>query len=587
MTYHSPGWSLKFFIRTSENKYDMKLTNYISRIIIRDTESLVLSAGSLTRNIPMLLPYSLLLALPSLFLLSAGLIPNRWANHNFRAMRRGTVMLLVVALGCSAVATVMLRLHGPLDVALLTLPGPVPLNLGVYFDSLSAVMLLLISFIGLIIVRYSLQYLDGEATQGRFLRWIMLTLGAVLLLVVSRNLVMFTAAWMLTSLGLHKLLTHYPDRPWALWAARKKFLISRLGDLLLIAALALTFYCFGSFNYSDVFAAAQALRENTNGGNWLVSVIGTLYVLGAMTKSAQLPFHSWLPDTMETPTPVSALMHAGIINAGGFLIIRLSPLVSLSHLALDFLALVGACTALFGGVVMLTQTSIKRSLAYSTIAQMGFMMLQCGLGAFSAALLHIVAHSLYKAHAFLSSGSVLDSATHLKTEFRPILQGGRARAALPVAITIAVCLCGSAGWLLGVDYETKPGALILGLILAIALTHLLWPALASGSWRLASRGIVAGAMVSGGYIAAFLLTDRILASSVSHQLVSPSLLGVAVIVMVAAGFIGVFALQAVADSLSHLAPIRSLYVHAANGFYFDIPARSLTARFWGRTAPVP
>jgi NADH:ubiquinone oxidoreductase subunit 5 (subunit L)/multisubunit Na+/H+ antiporter MnhA subunit len=127
-----------------------------------------------------------------------------------------------------------------------------------------------------------------------------------------------------------------------------------------------------------------------------------------MLKSAQFPFHSWLPDTMEAPTPVSALMHAGIINAGGFLIIRLSPIVALSAASLLALALCGAFTALFASLVMLTHASVKRSLAFSTVAQMGFMMLECGLGAFGPAVLHLVAHSLYKAHAFLGSGGAVD-----------------------------------------------------------------------------------------------------------------------------------------------------------------------------------
>ncbi len=432
--------------------------------------------------------YSLLVALLPLMLLAAGLVPSSLANLHTRLMRQAAMTLLAVAFGFAIAATVLLTLSGPLDRALLAISWPIPLNLGVYFDSLTAVMSLLISFIGWIIVRYSARYLDGEATQGRFLRWILFTLGAVMLMVVSRNLVMFTAAWMLTSFGLHQLLTHYPERPWAIWAARKKFLISRLGDSLLIAALTLTFYCFGSFDYCDVFAGAQELGQNANGPGWLLSVIGTLFVIGAMTKSAQFPFHSWLPDTMETPTPVSALMHAGVINAGGFLIIRLSPLVSQSHAALDFLSLIGAFTALLGGVVMLTQTSIKRSLAYSTIAQMGFMMLQCGLGAFSAALLHIVAHSLYKAHTFLSSGSVLESAARMKTTPIRALNGGFAMVSLPLALAIAIGLGNFSAWLWGIDLTSKPGAAILGLILTMALTYLIWQALAAGSWRVAVQG---------------------------------------------------------------------------------------------------
>jgi NAD(P)H-quinone oxidoreductase subunit 5 len=168
-------------------------------------------------------------------------------------------------------------------------------------------------------------------------------------------------------------------------AARKKFLISRLGDLFLTAAMVLIVSSLGSGDFATIFAAADQLRADSQPLNWALSLGATFLVLGAMTKSAQFPMHSWLPDTMETPTPVSALMHAGIINAGGFLVIRLSPLISLSHLALDLLAVVGTLTAVIGSVIMLTQPTVKRALAYSTMAQMGFMMLQCGLGAFAAA----------------------------------------------------------------------------------------------------------------------------------------------------------------------------------------------------------
>lgn len=531
--------------------------------------------------------YPLLVALPTLLLLGGGLVPSRLANRHVRAMRFATVSLMALALGFSVIATAILVLQGPLDAEMLHVSWPIPLNLGVYFDSLSAVMLLLISFIGFIIARYSLRYLDGEASQGRFLRWVLFTVGAVLLLIVSRNLVMLTAAWILTSFGLHQLLTHYKHRPWAIWAARKKFLISRLGDVFLLSALALTYQCFGSFDYSDIFANAQALRAGATGGSPLVPLIGGLYVLGAMTKSAQFPFHTWLPDTMETPTPVSAMMHAGIINAGGFLIIRLSPLVTLSSPALDVLALVGAFTAIFGGVVMLTQTSIKRSLAYSTMAQMGFMMLQCGLGAFSAALLHIVAHSLYKAHAFLSSGSVLDSAAGRQSRFRSAPAAPLGLGSLLLAIGLAALFVGGAAWLLGIGIATKPGASILGLVLALALTHLIWQSMAPRSLRIAAYGIGSAALVSVIYFAAYLLMDHVLASSISYQLVAPSAAGVVIFAAVAVGFIGVFALQASAEALSNRPFIRALYVHAANGFYVDIPARRLTARFWGRSIPAP
>ena len=539
-----------------------------------------------SHEIPALL-VAALAGLPPLALLACGLVPSSLADRHARRMRAAVVGLAAATLAAAAAAGGLLAWGGPVDLAVWSAPQPLPLNVGVYFDGLTAVMFLLISFVGLVIARFSVRYLDGDPRQGRFFRWLAFTLGAVLLLVVSRNLVMFTAAWMLTSIGLHQLLEHYPDRPWAIWAARKKFLISRLGDAMLLAALGLTFWCFGSSDYAVVFAKAEALRSEAGGGP-LVAVIGLLYVLGAMTKSAQFPFHSWLPDTMEAPTPVSALMHAGIINAGGFLVIRLSPLIALSHSALGLLALVGAFTALFGGLVMLTQTSIKRSLAFSTIAQMGFMMLQCGLGAFSAALLHIVAHSLYKAHAFLACGSVLDGAARVKTEVRPALQGMAAIAALPVAIGIAVGLCLAPVAVFGVNLAAKPGAVVLGMVMAVALTTLVWQALLSGSWKLAAGGIAGGLVVSLAYVAAYLGADAILQrSAVAHAVLPTSVFDLAVSGLVVIGFLGVFAIQAAATRLARLPGIRALHVHAANGFYCDIPARQLTARVWGLTTPVP
>jgi len=530
---------------------------------------------------------SLIVAIPPAMLLAVGMIPSRLANRHEIAMCRVALTLLCVSFWGSVSAAAAVAYQGALDATFLSWTWPIPANLGIYFDNLAAVMAVLISFVGFIIARFSVRYLQGEPARGRFFRWMMFTLGAVLVLVISRNLVMFTAAWMLTSFGLHQLLTHYSDRPWAIWAARKKFLISRLGDALLIGALILTYQCFGSFDYQEVFKGAQSLGQDASPRGWLVSLIGTLFVLGAMTKSAQIPFHSWLPDTMETPTPVSALMHAGVINAGGFLIIRLSPIVSQSHLALDVLALIGAMTALFGGVVMLTQTSVKRSLAYSTIAQMGFMMLQCGLGAFSAALLHIVAHSLYKAHAFLSSGSVIDAAARIKTSSKMAPSIKRSMIVLPLALATSSIIVGGIIWASGVNVAIKPGAGVLGIILLLAVTHLIYQSFQSGSSTLAGLGIVGAGVVGSLYFVAWLMMDRILASTVSYQSVPPSILDFIVFGVVAMGFMAIFYLQVAAQSHIHHRFLQSLYVHADNGFYMDVPARRLTAIIWGNSSPTP
>ena len=507
-----------------------------------------------------------------------GLVPERWANQSAGRMRR--LCGLVAAFGFigSLVAAFCLALYGPAKVALLAI-GDGPIRVSLYFDNLAAVMMVLITFIGIIIVRYSNRYLLGERTQGRFLRWIAFTLGAVLLLVVSGNLLLFTAAWVFTSLGLHKLLTHYENRPAATMAARKKFLISRIGDVMLVAALVLTYRTFGSLEFTEVFAAAQQVAESAKG--WMTTLIGVLFVLGAMTKSAQFPVHSWLPDTMEAPTPVSALMHAGIINAGGFLILRLSPLIILSPIAMDFLAAIGAFTAVFAAVIMLTQTSIKRSLAYSTIAQMGFMMLQCGLGAFSVALLHIVAHSLYKAHAFLSSGSNLDGGPNRFQVREPApLSISSAAIALVMSITIAVTMTTSTAFLFGALTGSKPGGPLLVFILSLALIQLMWTGMKTCSVVVSLRTIFLAGLACVTYFGAYAVLDGVLAGSVAHPTTSG--LPIVLLSMVAIGFLLVFCLQAVLATGRQPTFLHRLYVHAANGFYVDILARNLTWLVWRR-----
>ncbi|WP_186767766.1 proton-conducting transporter transmembrane domain-containing protein [Blastopirellula retiformator] len=460
------------------------------------------------------------------------------------------------------------------------------LGSGFYWDALSATMALLIGAVGWTILGFACRNLDGEATQGRFLRWTLFTLGSVLMLVVSGNLLVVLFAWTLTSFGLHQLLRHYGDRNWAVWTARKKFVISRLGDLFLLAAIWLTYHEFGSFGFAEIFASADHARRMGD-ATWSITIISTLYVLGAMTKSAQFPFHTWLPDTLETPTAVSALMHAGIINAGGFLIIRLSPVVSLSPVALGFLAFVGGFTALLGGVMMLTQSSIKRQLAYSTIAQMGFMMLQCGLGAFSTAMLHLVAHSIYKAYAFLRSGSALEEAgrtdpkllTDRKLSFRLAATAG--------AILVSAVICTAIAWLFQLDLTQKSGGLVLGIVLVLALATLLVRSFATGSMQISLQSVGIATLVAGCYFAAFIAMNAWLGTSVAHPSPGDTLTQAFSIVPLSIGFVGLFALESILSWTERNRMLQIFYVHSLNGFYLDIPARRLTGIFWARFNPVP
>ena len=529
---------------------------------------------------------SLLALAAPLLLLAAGLTPSSWANRHVAAMRSAATILTIVAFLCGLAASMMLVGTGSIDVTYVSLPGAPVLNAGVYFDPLSATMLLLITFIGIFIVRYSLRYLDGDREQGRFLRWILFTLGCVLFLVIARNLLQFTVAWIVTGLSLHQLLTHHANRPWAIWTARKRFLIASLGDLLLIIGLIAAYVSFGSLDYTSVFEAAVAMRDESTANTVLVGAIGSLFVIGAMTKSAQFPFHSWLPDTMEAPTPVSALMHAGIINAGGFLVIRLSPMIVLSDAALGLLATNGAITALLGGIVMLSQTSVKRSLAFSTIAQMGFMMLQCGLGSFSAALLHIVAHSLYKAHAFLSSGSVLTVVARMPPSQSRAFSWKSSIVISTVSTGIAAAILSGILFVFGLHLDEKPGGIVLGLVLVLALSRLISIAAETGIARLALQGVAAAAAVGTLYIAMFEVSDTILKETISHQPVTASPFDIAVSITACTSFFLMFVITHFIQGFGHLEWMQSFYIHANNGFYLDIPIRRFTAWAYGERATV-
>lgn len=522
---------------------------------------------------------------PTLLLMTGILPAGRPAPGRMRLMRIPLVSV-VVSLAMALLSTLMLVTNGKLDSQLVSTSWPIQLSVGTYFDSLTATMLLLVTFIGVVIVRFSERYLDGDANQPRFMRLICLTLGSVSLLIISGNVFMFAVAWLMTSLSLHSLLIYYPERPAAILTARKKFAISRLGDLMLVIAIVICYNLFGSFEYGVIFQQAEemAASEKISINSTLLSLAGIFFVIGAMTKSAQFPFHSWLPDTMETPTPVSALMHAGIINAGGFLVIRLSPLVTNSHLAMDLLAAIGGLTALLGVICMLPQTSVKRALAYSTMAQMGFMMLQCGVGAFSAALLHIVAHSLYKANAFLSSGSVLETRSGLVPRAR-ISSHPVSLLLLSLAFVCSASMIGAAYYSFGLFSADKPGSWILSFILILAITQLLWGGFGSRIWSVAMRTFAASVAVTILYVISYIGFDAILAVSVSSVQTTLSVMDVMMMALVAVGFCAVFLLQVCLTEYRTTRFMTALYVASANGFYLDIFVHRIVNFIYRRPFP--
>ena len=384
------------------------------------------------------------------------------------------------------------------------------------------------------------------------------------------NLFLLFVAWFAASCGLHHLLTHYSERAVAQRSAAAKFLISRLGDLLLVGAMLQLLRSFGTLNFDQLLAAESAATSasTVSSGVWLL-------VLGAAIKTAQFPFHGWLPETMDTPTPVSALMHAGIVNAGGFLLIRMSPIVSQAPEALACLAVLGLATACFGVLVMLTQTSVKRQLAYSTIAQMGFMMLQCGLGAFSAAMLHILAHAVYKAHAFFSSGSVLSvEASTRELDASPQQKRGFSGIALLIAAALPILALTLAAQFVHVHVSIS--SLALPVILLFALAYWTYRVLTLGhpqaKWIATSSLII----LIGFYAVTYAMVDFLVAPvSFEHSIPVATLLTTITLI----AFAGVVLLQIRLSSGSQPSWLASLRVHASNGFYINALYRRVRSSY--------
>lgn len=274
------------------------------------------------------------------------------------------------------------------------------------FDALSSIIYSMIALIGLVVVRYSRHYLDGEKRHKRFISDLSITIAFVQMLSVSGNLITLFIAWTGTSYGLHRLILFYSDRKKARLAARKKFIVARLGDVSLLLAFVFIYLQLGTSNLQVILD--QIKIYSISELPFKLELAGLLIVIAACLKSVQVPFHGWLPDVIEAPTPVSALLHAGLLNAGPFLILRFSGLIDLSSYSSVILITVGSISAVFGAISSSLQPSVKSSLAYSSIGHMGFTLFISGLGIYSASLLHLVSHSFYKAHAFLSSGSLIE-----------------------------------------------------------------------------------------------------------------------------------------------------------------------------------
>ncbi len=380
----------------------------------------------------------LLPLLASLVLLVGG---RRWGENGHRI----GIPAMGASFALSVAAFIEVLSNGPFTVSLYRLfqSGPLTIDISLYVDQLTVLLLLLVTGVSGVVHVYSSRYMIGEPRYNRFFAVIALFTFSMIVLVMSGNLLMLLISWEVMGICSYLLISHAAERPSAGKAATKAFLVNAVADIGLSFGIILTFFTFGTLDIQTILAQADGMQDHTiNILGWMgmeffihpVTVIPFFLFMGAMGKSAQMPFHVWLPFAMEAPTPVSALIHAAtMVNAGPFLLVRLSPLLVLSPCAMTFIFIIGAATAVFAGIVSLTQSDIKKILAYSTISQIGFMVMACGLGAFAVAIFHLLAHGCYKAFFFLSTGNTLRSVekglehadpAHHPSEGMGVLYGG-------------------------------------------------------------------------------------------------------------------------------------------------------------------
>ena len=293
--------------------------------------------------------------------------------------------------------------------------GGLKMEIGFLIDGLSAMMMCVVTFVSLMVHIYTIGYMEEDPGYQRFFSYISLFTFAMLMLVMSNNFLQLFFGWEAVGLVSYLLIGFWFKKPTAIFANMKAFLINRVGDFGFILGIGLVVAYAGTLNYAEAFAkGAELAALNLPGSDWmLITVICICLFIGAMGKSAQFPLHTWLPDSMEGPTPISALIHAAtMVTAGIFMVARMSPLFELSDTALSFIMIIGSITALFMGFLGIIQNDIKRVVAYSTLSQLGYMTVALGASAYSVAVFHLMTHAFFKALLFLAAGSVIIGMHH-------------------------------------------------------------------------------------------------------------------------------------------------------------------------------
>ena len=293
--------------------------------------------------------------------------------------------------------------------------GGLRMEIGFMVDGLTALMMCVVTFVSLMVHVYTIGYMADDPGYNRFFSYLSLFTFAMLMLVMSNNLLQLFFGWEAVGLVSYLLIGFWYTRPTAVFANLKAFLVNRVGDFGFILGIGVLVGYGGTLNYTELFGAGPALAQQTlPGTDWLVITVACIGLfVGAMGKSAQFPLHVWLPDSMEGPTPISALIHAAtMVTAGIFMVARMSPLFELSDTALNLILVVGAITALFMGLLGVVQNDIKRVVAYSTLSQLGYMTVALGASAYSVAVFHLATHAFFKALLFLAAGSVIMGLHH-------------------------------------------------------------------------------------------------------------------------------------------------------------------------------
>ncbi|WP_194714170.1 NADH-quinone oxidoreductase subunit L [Noviherbaspirillum soli] len=293
--------------------------------------------------------------------------------------------------------------------------GGIKLEIGFMVDSLTAMMMCVVTFVSLMVHIYTIGYMQEDPGYNRFFSYISLFTFSMLMLVMSNNFLQLFFGWEAVGLVSYLLIGFWYTKPTAIYANMKAFLVNRVGDFGFILGIGLLLAFAGSMNYTEVFAKREALAQLTMpGSSWMLLTVACICLfIGAMGKSAQFPLHVWLPDSMEGPTPISALIHAAtMVTAGIFMVARMSPLFELSDTALSFVLVIGSITALFMGFLGIIQNDIKRVVAYSTLSQLGYMTVALGASAYQVGVFHLMTHAFFKALLFLAAGAVIISMHH-------------------------------------------------------------------------------------------------------------------------------------------------------------------------------